>query len=85
MLFYRKNSQMMAVQVSTASTFSSGTPKVLINNFPAMNVDSGISYEISSDGKYIFTTQPVSGVSYKNISVVLHWTKEIKNLTTTDN
>ncbi len=85
MLYYRKNSQMMAVQVSTASTFSSGTPKVLINNFPAMNVDSGISYEISSDGKYIFTTQPVSGVSYKNISVVLHWTKEIKNLTTTDN
>ncbi|MHB1048454.1 MAG: protein kinase domain-containing protein [Bacteroidota bacterium] len=85
MLYYRKNSQLMAVQVSTAATFSSGVPKVLINNFPAMNVDSGINFDITSDGKYFITTQPVSGISYKNISVVLHWTNEIQHLTSKDN
>jgi eukaryotic-like serine/threonine-protein kinase len=80
-LYYRKNSQIMAVPISTATTFSAGVPTVLFTGFPAMNVDSGISYDITSDGKSIITTQPVRGTSYKNIAVVLHWVDEIKNLT----
>jgi eukaryotic-like serine/threonine-protein kinase len=80
MLYYRKSSQMMAVPVSTATTFSAGAPAVLFSGFPAMNVDSGISYDITADGKYFITTQPVRGTSYKNIAVVLHWVEEIKNL-----
>jgi eukaryotic-like serine/threonine-protein kinase len=84
MLYYRKNSQIMAVPVSTAATFSAGVPTVLFNGFPAMNVDSGISYDITSDGKYFVTTQPVRGTSYKNIAVVLHWADEIKNLTSVE-
>jgi eukaryotic-like serine/threonine-protein kinase len=79
-LYYRKSSQIMSVPVSTETTFSAGVPTVLIKNFPAQNVDSGISYDITSDGKYFITTQPAKGVSYKNISVVLHWTEEIKTL-----
>ncbi len=80
MMYYRKNSQIMAVPVSTATTFSAGIPTVLFNGFPAMNVDSGISYDITADGKCFITTQPVRGTSYKNIAVVLHWIDEIKNL-----
>ena len=79
-LYYRKNSQIMAVPVSTATTFSAGVPTVLFNGFPATNVDSGISYDITADGKYFITSQPVRGTSYKNIAVVLHWVDEIKNL-----
>jgi serine/threonine protein kinase len=79
-LYYRKSSQMMSVPVSTGSTFSAGLPTALINGFPVVNVDSGISYDISSDGNYFITTQPVSGISFKSVSVVLHWTDEIKNL-----
>ncbi|MFA6455952.1 MAG: protein kinase [Bacteroidota bacterium] len=79
-LYYRKSSQVMAVPVTTATTFSAGAPTVLIKNFPAQNVDSGISYDITSDGKYFITTQPAKGVSYKNISVVINWTEEVKNL-----
>jgi serine/threonine protein kinase/Tol biopolymer transport system component len=79
-LYYRRNSQLMSVPVSTATSFSAGLPKVLIDNFPSMNVDSGISYDITSDGKYIITTQPVKGISFKNISIVLHWTDEIKSM-----
>ncbi len=79
-LYYRKSSQVMAVPVSTETTFSAGVPTVLIKNFPAQNVDSGISYDITSDGKYFITTQPAKGISYKNISVVLNWNEEIKNL-----
>ena len=74
----------MAVPVSTGTTFSAGVPTVLISNFPAMNVDSGISYDITSDGKYFITTQPVKGISFKNILVVLNWTEEIKNIALAD-
>ena len=84
MLYYRKNSQIMAVPVSTATTFSAGVPTVLFNGFPAINVDSGISYDITADGKYFITTQPVRGTSYKNIAVVLHWIDEIRNLTSVE-
>jgi Tol biopolymer transport system component/predicted Ser/Thr protein kinase len=84
MLYYRKNSQIMAVPVSTATTFSAGVPTLLFNGFPAMNVDSGISYDITADGKYFITTQPVRGTSYKNIAVILHWIDEIKNLTSVE-
>ncbi|MBI2428499.1 MAG: serine/threonine-protein kinase [Ignavibacteriales bacterium] len=79
-LYYRRNSQLMAVPVSTASTFSSGLPAVLFDNFPAMNVDSGISYDITSDGKYFVTTMPVKGISFKNISVVVNWSDEIRSI-----
>jgi len=79
-LLYRRNSQLMSVPVSSGTTFTAGVPTVLIENFPAMNVDSGISYDITSDGKYIVTTQPVKGVSFKNISIVLNWTDEINKM-----
>ena len=81
-LLYRRNSQLISVPVSSGTTFTSGLPTVLIDNFPAMNVDSGISYDITSDGKYIVTTQPVKGISFKNISIVLHWRDEISSLVT---
>ncbi|MDP1675266.1 MAG: protein kinase [Bacteroidota bacterium] len=83
-LYYRKSSQMMAIPVSTDATFSAGVPIVLVKNFPSQNVDSGISYDISSDGKYFITTQPAKGITYKNISVVLNWTEEVKDLTAAD-
>lgn len=83
-LYYRKSSQMMAVPVSTDATFSAGVPIVLVKNFPSQNVDSGISYDISSDGRYFITTQPAKGITYKNISVVLNWTEEVKDLTAAD-
>ncbi|MCG6914604.1 protein kinase [bacterium BMS3Abin03] len=80
-LYYRKGSQLIAVPVTTSPTYSAGIPKVLISGFPSMNVDSGISYDITSDGKYFITTTPVKGSTLKNISIVLNWTEEIAALT----
>ncbi len=80
-IYYRKGSQLVAVPVSTSPTFSAGVPKVLISGFPSMNVDSGISYDITSDGKYFITTTPVKGSTLKSISVVLNWTDEVTAMT----
>ena len=49
-----------------------------------MTLDSGISYDISSDGKYFITTVPLGGSTIKKIAVVTNWTQEIKNLTKND-
>jgi len=83
-IYYRKGSQLVAVSVSTYPTFSAGIPKILISGFPSMNVDSGISYDITSDGKYFITTTPVKGSTLKSISVVLNWTDEVTALTKTN-
>ncbi len=83
-IYYRKNSQIISVPISTSPMFSAGIPKTLFNGFPAVNVDSGISYDITSDGKYFITTSPVTGSIFKNISVVLNWTDEIKKLSSNE-
>ncbi len=49
-----------------------------------MNVDSGISYDITSDGKYFITTTPISGSTVKSIAIVMNWTDEIAALTKTN-
>ena len=83
-LYYRQGSQLIEVPVSYSPTFTPGLPKVLISGFPVMTVDSGISYDISSDGKYFITTVPLGGSTIKKIAVVTNWTQEIKNLTKND-
>jgi serine/threonine protein kinase/Tol biopolymer transport system component len=83
-LYYRQGSQLIEVPVSFSPTFTPGLPKVLISGFPSMNVDSGISFDIASDGKYFITTAPLGGSTIKKIAVVTNWTQEIKNLTTND-
>ncbi|MEW6060658.1 MAG: protein kinase [Bacteroidota bacterium] len=80
LLYYRRNSQLMVVPVSTTSTFSAGVPKVLIDNFPSVNIDSGITYDITSDGKYFITTAPIQELSLSKIFVILHWTDELRSI-----
>jgi serine/threonine protein kinase/Tol biopolymer transport system component len=79
-LYYRRNSQLMVVPVSTSSTFSAGVPKILFDNFPSVNVDSGITYDVTSDGKYFITTAPIQELSLSKIAVVVHWTDEVKRM-----
>jgi eukaryotic-like serine/threonine-protein kinase len=83
-LYYRKGSQLIAVPVSTVSTFSVGAPKVLFNGFPSMNVDSGISYDLTSDGRFFITTSPIEATSLKAVSVICNWTEELRRLTMTE-
>ena len=80
-LYYRQGSQLIEVPVSFSPTFTPGLPKVLISGFPSMNVDSGISFDIASDGKSFITTIPQGGSTVKKIAIVANWTQEIANLT----
>ena len=63
-----------------SGTFTAGAPKVLFSGFPSMNVDSGISYDITADGRDFVTTTPVEGTTFKSISLVLNWTSELRTL-----
>ena len=83
-LYFRRGPQIVSVPVSTSGTFTAGAPSVLFSGFPSMNVDSGISYDITSDGKYLITTSPVEGTTFRNVSVVINWTAELKTLTSPD-
>ena len=84
-LYYRKDTQLMSVPISFSPTFTPGIPKIAITGFPLSNVDSGMAYDISNDGKYFITTNPLKEGEFKNISVVLNWTEEVKKLTSNNN
>jgi len=80
-IYYKNDTNLMSVPISFSPTFTPGIPKVVITDFPLLSAASGISYDISNDGKYFITTAPLKEGEFKNISVVLNWTEEVKKLT----
>jgi len=79
-LYYRRDTKLISVPITFSPTFTPGKPRVVIDGFPLSNIDSGISYDISKDGKYFISTVPLKGGEFKNISIVLNWTEEVKKL-----
>ncbi|MBI4480621.1 MAG: protein kinase [Acidobacteria bacterium] len=72
-LFYRSGDRMMAVDITTAPTFSAGQPRQL---FEARSL--AIS-SVSPDGQRFLATQPVEPEQpATQINVVLNWFEELK-------
>ena len=84
-IYYRANSSnIVAIPVTYTPTITFGIPQTICKNFPGMYTSSWISYDITSDGKYFISTNPVSGEKYNNINIVLNWTEEIDKLFKTE-
>jgi len=79
-VFYREGNKMMAVEVKTRPTFSTGTPSLLfagqyLHQSPVGRAD----YDITPDGRRFLMVQPhTHEPSAKQINVVLNWFEELK-------
>jgi eukaryotic-like serine/threonine-protein kinase len=79
-LFYRSGDRMMAVDVVTEPTFSSGRPRMLFEGkyvgspFPL----TGFAYDVSSDGQRFLMIEETGGTTPSQINVVLNWAEELK-------
>ncbi len=78
-LYYYSGGRLMSVDVDPGTAFKTGSPKVVFSGLRLLPVDSGQSYDITPDGKYIVTTQS-SGEeeSLTTIQVVLNLFTELK-------
>jgi Tol biopolymer transport system component len=79
-LFYREENKMMAVEVRTRPTFSTGARTLLftgqyVHHSPSPPAD----YDITPDGRQFLMVQPgAQGPSAQQINVVLNWFEELK-------
>ncbi len=82
-LYYYTPGRLMAVDIQTVPNLVIGKPRA-VAAYPNFPIDSGVSYDLSPDGKYIITTTAKEDDELLHqIHVVLHWTDEVRERTNT--
>ncbi len=79
-LFYRSGDKMMAADVTTQSSFSAGTPKVLFERHYQGTAVPTPNYDVSPDGQRFLMLKPseAAEAAPTQINVVLNWFEELK-------
>ena len=78
-LFYRSGNKMMAVDVTTQSTFSAGKPKMLFEGPYVPTPRSFPDYDVSPDGqRFLMLKADEQAQAPTQINVVLNWFEELK-------
>ena len=80
-LFYRSDAGLMVVAFETESSFTAGTPEVVVED-QYWRGAGGRQYDIALDGqRFLFvkegTGQATAGQSGQQINVVLNWFQEL--------
>ena len=77
-LYYHNAGKMMVVDVETQPSFSAGQPRVMFDGYRPLPLDSGISYDITPDGRHILTTKSTREETLQNVVVVLNWAETLQ-------
>lgn len=78
-IYYIANNNMMRAAVSTDHGFVPQAPVVLFSGYVRLDVDSGLTFDISPDGKYFITTKANKTENLRKITVVLNWFQELQS------
>ena len=73
-LFYVNDDKMMVVDVVTSSSFSAGTPKMLLEDQDFINA----AWDVSPNGQRFLIVKPMEQQAATQIDVVLNWFEELK-------
>jgi serine/threonine protein kinase/Tol biopolymer transport system component len=80
-LFYRQGDKMMAVEVTTESSFSVTKPRMLFEGQYLPTPQTFPNYDVSTDGQRFLMVKPAGQAQAPmQINVVLNWTEELKRL-----
>jgi serine/threonine-protein kinase len=78
-IFFRNEDKLMVVPVETQPTFKAGTPRLL---FRGGNYVMLQNYDVAPDGQhFLMIREKDAPPSSKEVSIVLHWTDELKRIT----
>ena len=76
-LFFRDNDRLMAVDVESGATFSSGTPGFLFEGYDVRGGNR--NFDVSPDGqRFVMVGRPESQSGGPAIHVVLNWAEELR-------
>jgi serine/threonine-protein kinase len=80
-LYFRNNNQMMVVPVQTRPMFQPGIPRLLFDGVFNLRTDSGDSYSVGPDGRFLMIRHAVQQNSQRELHVVLNFAEELKRAT----
>jgi serine/threonine-protein kinase len=80
-LYYRNESQLMAVAVDTRTTFAPQPPQLLLNGVYNLRSDTGISYAVAPTGDRFLMVRLTEENNPPTLTVVTNWFDELKRLT----
>lgn len=77
-IFFHSEDKMMVVPVETQPTFKAGTPRMLFRSGNYLMLGN---YDVAPDGQhFLMIKEKEAPASFKEVSIVLHWTEELKRL-----
>jgi hypothetical protein len=78
-LFYRSGDKLMAVDVTTQTSFSVGKPRLLFEGHYVQAPFPTTNYDVSSEGQRFLMVKPSEQeAATTQINVVLNWFEELK-------
>jgi serine/threonine-protein kinase len=80
-LYYRNESQLMAVAVDTRTTFAPKPPQVLFEGIYNLRSDTGISYAVGPSGDRFLMVRLTEENATSTLTVVTNWFAELRRLT----
>jgi serine/threonine-protein kinase len=75
-LFYRNGQKWMAVDVTTAQEFKSGSPHLLFEG-PYLNIP-GVSYDVAKDGRFLMLEENFKQPPTQQVQAIFNWGDEVK-------
>jgi serine/threonine-protein kinase len=79
-LYYRNETQMMAVSVDTRTTFAPTAPRVLFNGVYNLRSDTGVSYAIHPKGDRFLMVRLIEEDVASTMLVVTNWFADLRRL-----
>ena len=75
-LFYRNGQKWMAVDITTAQEFKSGSPHLLFEG-PYLNIP-GVSYDVAADGRFLMLEENFKQSPTLQVQAIFSWGDEVK-------
>jgi len=87
-IFFRNDDRMMSASVETRPAFKAGTPRVLFQAGSYLGVGGSYvasgNYDVAPDGQhFLMIKEKDAPASSKEVSIVVHWTDELKRIAPT--
>ena len=80
-LYYRNESQLMAVAVDTRTTFAPAPPQLLFEGVYNLRSDTGVSYAVAPTGDRFLMVRLTEENAASTLTVVTNWFAELRRLT----
>jgi len=77
-LYFRNDTRMMVARINPGASFQNDTPQLLFEGVYNLRSDSGISYDVSGNGRFLMIRPTDDDATPAGVRMILNWTDTLK-------